>query len=516
MTSIPFPKLVPETYRWHKSATHPQTVQRRAIGTEQWVGIKDENYKGQYDNFVNATLKVQREQDTISLSLASLKSAIAAALVELRFEHPESAGTAIWDEQGPIVQYTPPENDEEALAWAEASIELWPTAQTGLGVRQEIGRRRKAPGSAFTGHAKSLTVHVVADVPADDTRLVSGASVDILLHMNHIFWDGISSRMLLGSLLRKVGEHANGKQEVKKFTWGDEIKNVSEPILDASKADVSSLGEDFEKARGEFVQSLFDFANSWALDLKVEVGAPATEFQAFTPAETSAIVQAVKSRLGPGYTISHLGQAATALALLKLNPIPDNVSGSPPIIMPLPVNGRRYLKDEYSQSQYGACQAGAVVQLQDAKSFRVDDNDKSAVTAMLERISWISKEQYDYWLSKPFQMAVNVSKDNFLASFLGSNPQEPNPKVVPIFISDGVNDRFISKNITSSAKNETLMTVENVAFFTDSYAPGLLVRMESWNGTTSFGVSYNDGTYTAEQATTLLKTIMGYMLAFTQ
>lgn len=259
MTSISFPKLVPTTYRWHKSTTHPRTIQRRAIGTEQWVGIRDQNHKGQYDNFLNATLEVQ-DQDTISLSLASLKSAIAAALLELRFEHPESAGTAIWDDQGPIVQYTPPENDSEARAWADAAIELWPTAQTGFGVRKEIGRRRKAPGSAFAGHAKSLAVHVVADVPAEDTRLDPGAKVDILLHMNHIFWDGISSRMFLGDLLRKVGPYLNGKQELKQFTWGDEINNVSEPILDASRVDVSSLGEDFDKARAEFVQSLFDFA----------------------------------------------------------------------------------------------------------------------------------------------------------------------------------------------------------------------------------------------------------------
>lgn len=158
--------------------------------------------------------------------------------------------------------------------------------------------------------------------------------------------------------------------------------------------------------------------NSWAMDLKVDVGAPATEFQSFTAAESKAIVQAVKSRLGPDYTISHLGQAATALALLKLNPIPDDVAGCPHIIMPLPVNGRRYLKDEYAQNQYCACQAGAVVQFKDAKSFRVDDNNKEAVVAMLERGCKLTKEQYDYWLSKPFQMAVNVSKDNFLANFL--------------------------------------------------------------------------------------------------
>jgi hypothetical protein len=160
--------------------------------------------------------------------------------------------------------------------------------------------------------------------------------------------------------------------------------------------------------------------NSWALDQKVEVGAPGTEFLALTAAESQVIVRAVKSRLGPGYTITHLGQAATALALLKANPIPDDVSDAPSIIMPLPVDGRRYLKDEYVNRQYGACQAGAVVQLPDAKSFIVDENDKAAIISTLERICRITKEQYDYWLSKPFQLAVNVSKDNFLASVLSA------------------------------------------------------------------------------------------------
>ncbi|KAF1347599.1 15-O-acetyltransferase [Delphinella strobiligena] len=514
MTSDQFPKLVPETYRWQTSRISPCTIERRAIGTEAWVGIKDENYKGQYDLFLNTTLRVPEKPITMPLSFTSLQTAITTALVELRFEHPESASTAIWDEQGPLLQYTAPESTQDALSWAEAAIELWPTAKTGLEVRKEIGRRRREPGSIFAGHARSLTVHLVADVSEENAPLISGATVDVLLHINHMYWDGISARMFVGSLLRDLGPKLGNDHQPKQFDWGKETKNISEPILDASKVDITSLGKDFEDARDEFIQSLMAFANSWAIDLEVKVGEPSTEFQAFTIAETQAIVQAVKSRLGPSYTISHLGQAATALALLKATPITDDVSGVPSIIMPLPVNGRRFLKDEYVQGQYGACQAGAVVQFHDARSFVVDDNDINAVISMLERGCRISKEQYDYWLSKPFQMAVNVSKDNFLASFLSANPQEPSSKTVPIFISDGVNDRFIPGSITS-ATNETIMTVDNVAFLTDSYMPGLLVRMESWKGVTSLGLSYNDGTFTADQAVMLLKDIMHYMLAFT-
>jgi hypothetical protein len=158
--------------------------------------------------------------------------------------------------------------------------------------------------------------------------------------------------------------------------------------------------------------------DSWALDVKTDIGAPSTEFLHFTAAESKAIIQAVKTRLGPGYTISHLGQAATALAILKMNPIPNDFSGSPSIIMPLPVDGRRYLKHEYRDAQYGACQAGAVVQFNDARSWAVDDEDKSAVVELLERGCRVARERYEYWLSKEFQLVVNVEKDNYLARLL--------------------------------------------------------------------------------------------------
>lgn len=262
MSSDQFPKLTPETYRWQTSKANPRTVERRAIGTEAWVGIKDENYKGQYDLFLNTTLRLQDEPTTAPLSLASLKKAITAALVELRFEHPECACTAVWDEQGPSIQYTPPASTEEAVSWAQAAIELWCTAQSGLGVRKEIGRRRKEPGSVFAGHAKTLAVHLAADVPAESTLLVSGGTVDVLLHMNHMYWDGISARMFLGSLLQKIGTKLGDDHDLERLDWGEEIKNLSTPILDASKVDISSLGADFEDARGEFIQSLMAFAVS--------------------------------------------------------------------------------------------------------------------------------------------------------------------------------------------------------------------------------------------------------------
>jgi hypothetical protein len=132
------------------------------------------------------------------------------------------------------------------------------------------------------------------------------------------------------------------------------------------------------------------------------------------------MIRAVKKQLGPQYTISHLGHAATVLALLKANPLPPDAPGSTALIMPLPVNGRRFLRDEFADKQYGACQAGAVVEFPNLESWAVDERDSELVKAMLERGCKHVKESYDYWLSKEFQLALGVSKDNFLSAFLSS------------------------------------------------------------------------------------------------
>lgn len=68
--------------------------------------------------------------------------------------------------------------------------------------------------------------------------------------------------MFLGSLLQRTGEKLGSTQEVERLSWGQEVKNLSKPILDASKLDITSLGADFEDARKEFIDSLTAFAVS--------------------------------------------------------------------------------------------------------------------------------------------------------------------------------------------------------------------------------------------------------------
>ena len=60
--------------------------------------------------------------------------------------------------------------------------------------------------------------------------------------------------------------------------------------------------------------------------------------------------------------------------------------------MTMPVNGRRWLRDDGARDYYGMCQTGAVVKVENIKSFQVDDNDKDAIVETLERTCKIAKE----------------------------------------------------------------------------------------------------------------------------
>lgn len=105
------------------------------------------------------------------------------------------------------------------------------------------------------------------------------------------------------------------------------------------------------------------------------------------------------------------------LALLKIRPVPSDMGDIAHLCSPLPVNGRRYLKNP-KMTRYGCCQAGAVVQFPNLASWSVDENDPDAVKDTLERGCKHVKECYDSWLKNDYQVAVNVAKDNFLAGYL--------------------------------------------------------------------------------------------------
>lgn len=248
------PKLVPADFRWHPSPTDASITQRLANGTEAWVGIKAENARGQYDNYINTILRIVNAS---GLTLDGLKDALSRALIDVRFQHPDIACTAVWgqheDPSRPHIQYVPPRDTAEALAWAQSTIETQATPLDGLALRAERESERRN-GAVHTS-AKSFSIVLAADVAGSETELASGTRVDMFIHLNHIHWDGISGRDFVGDLLNRLPKTI-GNEQLPDFKWGDEIANLAVPILDACKTDVESLGAEFEEARSQFVSSL--------------------------------------------------------------------------------------------------------------------------------------------------------------------------------------------------------------------------------------------------------------------
>lgn len=169
------------------------------------------------------------------------------------------------------------------------------------------------------------------------------------------------------------------------------------------------------------------------------------------------------------------------LALLKTRPLPAGEETTK-LVTALPVNGRYYLRDdlargnflqdEHADVQYGSCQAGAVVEFPNLAQWTVDGSDKQAVRSALGGLARHIKQSYDYWVSKPFLLPLGVSKDNFLSSFLSSQPPSVSDSSIPIFVSDGIIDHYVPGEIMAPSGNK-LMTVEDCSFFLDTYNESL-------------------------------------------
>lgn len=255
--TMSFPKLDPARFRWHPSPTDSKTVQRLANGTEAWVGIRDGNAKGQYDNYLNTTLHVAA---ALKLSLSTLREALILASVHVRFEHPDFACSAIWGQAErpslPHIQYKTPTSNEEALEWARNCVTTRAANYSGLDLRLEMCQQRQAKPVAES--ARSVSIILIADVVNDQAVLDVGAKVEILMLFNHIFWDAMGSRDFFGELQTHLSRilEAEGRYQLPQFKWGDELSNLAVPLLDACKVDVEALGADFEAARTEFLDSL--------------------------------------------------------------------------------------------------------------------------------------------------------------------------------------------------------------------------------------------------------------------
>ncbi|KAE8396434.1 trichothecene 15-O-acetyltransferase [Aspergillus alliaceus] len=510
--AIELPRLIPEDHQWVPSMDAPNKVERRGVGCESIVGMQHSNINGQYDLYLNLTLRTADTPTATSLTLSKLKTKLEAALIRVRFDHPECATTARWDDQvAPIIQYQSPRSQEEALAWAQDTIYIRLTSKNGFQLRDDIQEYRHIHGTSGKP-SRAVDIYLLADVETVTTQLQPGTPIDVLMHMNHLFWDGISARYFAGDLLRALSQTIDAANQPT-YPWGDEIKNLSVPLLDALKIDLRTAGTEFKAACDQYVNDMYQNYGGRGLPFKKGTGLPRTGFHTFTPTESKALIYAIKTRLGSKYTISHLAQAAVIVALLEANP-PSDLDDESIFVTPMPVNGRRWLRDDIGKKYYSICETGAIIRCENIKSLLINRDDKrETIIAALTQACEDVKKSFDRALSNPYQQPIGMAVHMLEASFLTQNPMPFDKVASPLFISDGKNERFLPEQVTSS-NGDAVLTVDNFYFFLNQFLPYLAIRLESWRDASTLSVCYNDGNYTNEEAMAYLDSVAHWMLAF--
>ncbi|KZL75675.1 trichothecene 15-o-acetyltransferase, partial [Colletotrichum incanum] len=513
--TLPPTSLQAHDYQWRQANAIdlPRSWVRTAVGAEAWLGLRESLSRGQYTSYISTTLRIQ----STGTSLAYLEYRFARALIHLRFHHPELACRVVrlpaYDYPGcpPEVAYTIARDANSISNWATGTIHRAVAHHNGLEHTSVITKDSKKNSLPLS----SVKILVPENRQSQATELAVGTCVDVVFAFHPVLWDGVSSRVFVGDLLRCAGElWSEGAPKLNAFQqydWGTETDNLIGSILDACRADISTIGSDFTRKRDECNRMLHEGASGWGVPINDTEGDPRTIRRSLTIDQSKAVKQVVKQHLGPDYTPTHLGHAAMILALLHLNPKPSDFPSSAAVVSPLLVNGRRYLKGKDNDRRYGSCLATAFVDFAPLCQQVVDEGDKEAVKVSLKKLCRHIKEAYSKFLADDFQLAIDQDRWDKLASETESEPSPFPTTSFPVFVSDGVVDKYLPDSICNKAGKQ-MMTIEKCLFHLDTYDSDVMVRMESWREATTISVSFNTGKLDFNIAQQFLGEMASFML----
>ena len=117
-----------------------------------------------------------------------------------------------------------------------------------------------------------------------------------------------------------------------------------------------------------------------------------------TEAQSSALLQAIKTVIGPDSNITHLGHAAMVLTLLRSNPLLTNSSANEEsaLYSPCWLNGRRYLDDgRYTKSYIPICQTVSPIIFPNLEKLTLgEEATREEVREVLVRACLVATGQY--------------------------------------------------------------------------------------------------------------------------
>ncbi|KAK2054318.1 hypothetical protein LY76DRAFT_580237 [Colletotrichum caudatum] len=361
----PSTSLRAHNYRWRiaRSKGISRYWIRTAFGAEAWLARKEDPPATDSTIIqISTTLHIR----STGISQVHLEYWIARALVHLRFHRPEVACQVsrprYYDYPGcpSEIVYIMAKNAADVAAWVSRTFRRAIPLCDGLGQASTLKLTNKdiLPLSSFK-------IHCGVNTRDEKAELEVGSRVILVFTFRPVLWDSVSSHIFVGDLLRCTGQlwsaEAQRWDALWQYDWGTETDNLPKSLLEACVTDVSAIGHDFARTRDGYMRKLQEGASGWGLPVSNARGRQQVIQCSLNVSQSQDLMLAVKHFCGPDYTLTHLGHAAMLLALLRVSPVPPDFPSSAPVVSPMLINGRRYLKGEDDDRRYGSCLASAFV-----------------------------------------------------------------------------------------------------------------------------------------------------------
>jgi len=246
MASVQSPQLPTidlDEYRWKQPESQPGLWQRRACGAEAIVGVESRNKRGENDLFVSATVQLKDGKH----SLKGVQQAAQRAWLVLRCQQPQIACSVAHDGQIKcLIQYRAPKDNQEAQEWAERTIVAEASERSPLDVRDAHVKSLLTSGPKS---ADATTIDISASV-TDLDSLVGDAEISFVFHSNHIYYDGIGLREMIGAFFRGLAI-ALGRDNLTspaKIDWEKSAQNLNPAYAELLRSDQQISGPSFDDA----------------------------------------------------------------------------------------------------------------------------------------------------------------------------------------------------------------------------------------------------------------------------
>ena len=174
----------------------------------------------------------------------------------MRYDQPQIACSTTHDGQVKcLVQYKVPKDDDDAQAWANKTILVEASDRSPLDVRDASVKTLLEHGPRS---AEATTIYIIASVP-DLNAPIGDAELRFVFHSNHLYYDGIGLREMIGMFFRGLAVELGKDPSTKPAAvdWAKSVDNLLPASALLMRADQEISGSSYEAALNEQLGSLF-------------------------------------------------------------------------------------------------------------------------------------------------------------------------------------------------------------------------------------------------------------------